>query len=103
LDTVAKLPFYIVLRAVLCKLKLSLRCVLSGCTVTSHPPCIRVVQNYLSGSLPAVHQFHSGRFCIKHYRDTMYSKDKALEMSPLPFLRKTKHAYNKYNKTTFII
>ena len=25
--------------AVLCKLKLSLRCVLSGCTVTSRPPC----------------------------------------------------------------
>jgi hypothetical protein len=25
--------------AVLCKLKLSLKCVLSGCTVTSHPPC----------------------------------------------------------------
>jgi hypothetical protein len=39
LDTVAKLPFYIALRAVLCKLKLSLRCVLSGCTVTSRPSC----------------------------------------------------------------
>jgi hypothetical protein len=39
LDTVAKLPFYIVLRAVLCKLKLSLRCVVSGCTVTSRPAC----------------------------------------------------------------
>jgi len=26
--------------AMMCKLKLSLRCVLSGCTVTSHPPCI---------------------------------------------------------------
>jgi len=26
--------------AVMCKLKLNLRCVLSGCTVTSHPPCI---------------------------------------------------------------
>jgi len=34
-DTVAKLPFYIVLRAVLCKLKLTLRCVLSGCMVTT--------------------------------------------------------------------
>ena len=41
LDTVAKLPFYIVLRAVLCKLILSLRCVLSGCTVTSRPFCIQ--------------------------------------------------------------
>jgi hypothetical protein len=40
LDTVAKLPFYIILRAVLCKFKLSLRCILSGCTVTSRPPCI---------------------------------------------------------------
>ena len=42
LGTVAKLPFYIVLRAVLCKLKLSLRCVLSGCTVTSRPFCTGV-------------------------------------------------------------
>jgi hypothetical protein len=53
-----------------------------------------------SGSLPTVPQFHNGRFCIKPYRDTVYSKDKTLDMSPLPFLRKKKHAHNKYNETT---
>jgi hypothetical protein len=37
--TVAKLPLYILLLALLCKLKLSLRCVLSGCTLTSRPLC----------------------------------------------------------------
>ena len=41
LDTVAKLLFNPILSAVLCKLKLSLRCVSSGCTVTSRPPCIK--------------------------------------------------------------
>ena len=39
--------------AVLCKLKLSLRCVLSGCTVTSRPPCIcltRTLCNFCSST-----------------------------------------------------
>ena len=31
--------------AVLCKLKLSLSCVLSGCTVTSRPPCTSSIQS----------------------------------------------------------
>ena len=40
LHTVAKLPFYIVLHSALCCVNiLSLRCVLFGCMVTSHPFC----------------------------------------------------------------
>jgi hypothetical protein len=33
----------------------------------------------------------------------MHRTDKALDMSPLSFLRKKKYAYKKYNETTFII
>jgi hypothetical protein len=33
----------------------------------------------------------------------MQRTDKALDMSPLPFVRKKKYAYQKYNETTFII